>query len=111
MLLRPRWTPRLAEIKAGPVERLVVALADDILEGRLTGGDRLHAHRDLAWALGIGVGTVTKAYAVLERRGLIRSIKGSGTFVYPSPNLDVPGQCHSGSGASRFKCAVRHRAG
>lgn len=81
MLLQSRWTPRLADIKAGPVERLVVALADDILEGRLTGGDRLHAHRELSWALGIGVGTVTKAYTILERRGLVRSVKGSGTFV------------------------------
>lgn len=76
-----RWTPRLADIKASPAERLVAALSEDILAGRLAGGDRLQAHRDLAWILGIGVGTVTKAYAVLERRGLIRSVKGSGTFV------------------------------
>lgn len=29
----------------------------------------------------MGVGTVTKAYASLERRGLVRSVKGRGMFV------------------------------
>jgi len=81
MLLQSPWSPRLADIEANTAERLVLALADDIIEGRLTGGDRLPAHRDLALKLGIGLGTVTKAYAALERRGLTRSIKGRGTFV------------------------------
>lgn len=81
MLLQSPWSPRLADIEANTTERLVLALADDIVEGRLTGGDRLPAHRDLAVKLGIGLGTVTKAYAALERRGLTRSIKGRGTFV------------------------------
>ncbi|MDH7803907.1 MULTISPECIES: PLP-dependent aminotransferase family protein [unclassified Rhizobium] len=81
MLLQSPWVPRLADIEANATERLVLALADDIIEGRLTGGARLPAHRDLAWKLGVGLGTVTKAYAVLERRGLTRSVKGRGTFV------------------------------
>lgn len=81
MLLQSPWAPRLANIEANATERLVLALADDIIEGRLTGGDRLPAHRDLAWKLGLGLGTVTKAYAALERRGLTRSVKGRGTFV------------------------------
>ncbi|WP_460116299.1 aminotransferase-like domain-containing protein [Pseudomonas sp. H2_D02] len=81
MRLQSPWIPRLADIEASVAERLVLALADDIIEGRLKGGDRLPAHRDLAWQLQIGLGTVTKAYAVLERRGLVRSIKGRGMFV------------------------------
>lgn len=75
------WISRLAEGAGSPSDRLVAALADDILGGRLDSGDRLPAHRDLADTLGIGVGTVTKAYGILERRGLVRSVKGSGTFV------------------------------
>ncbi|MEW7000130.1 PLP-dependent aminotransferase family protein [Serratia ureilytica] len=58
-----------------------MALGDDIIEGKLQGGDRLPAHRTLAWQLEIGLGTVTKAYAILERRGLVRSVKGRGMFV------------------------------
>jgi DNA-binding transcriptional MocR family regulator len=81
MLRQSPWTPRLADVEASTAERLVQALADDIIEGRLKGGDRLPAHRDLAWKLGIGLGTVTKAYAALDRRGLTRSVKGRGTFV------------------------------
>lgn len=81
MLLQSPWQPRLADGAGPPSERLVAALADDIIEGRLEAAARLPAHRDLAWDLKIGVGTVTKAYAVLERRGLIRSVKGRGTFV------------------------------
>lgn len=81
MLLQSPWTPRLASTGQNAAERLSLALADDIIEGRLAGGDRLPAHRDLAKSLQIGLGTVTKAYAILERRGLTRSVKGRGTFV------------------------------
>lgn len=81
MLLRSPWIPRLASAAGNASERLALALTDDIVEGRLAGGDRLPAHRDLAKTLQIGLGTVTKAYAVLERRGLTRSVKGRGTFV------------------------------
>lgn len=81
MLLQSPWRPYLSEQPGSPSEKLMMALADDILEGRLEAGARLPAHRDLAWDLKIGVGTVTKAYAVLERRGLTRSVKGRGTFV------------------------------
>lgn len=81
MLLQSPWVPHLADHAGSPSERLISALAADIVEGRLEAGARLPAHRDLAWSLKIGVGTVTKAYAVLERRGLTRSVKGRGTFV------------------------------
>ena len=81
MLQQSPWQAHLSEQPGSPAEKLVRALAGDILEGRLEAGARLPAHRDLAWSLKIGVGTVTKAYAVLERRGLTRSVKGRGTFV------------------------------
>lgn len=81
MRLASPWKPRLAEGTALPYERLVAALADDIAEGSLTHGARLPPHRELAYQLGIGIGTVTKAYAVLERRGLVQSERGRGMFV------------------------------
>lgn len=40
-------------------------------------------HRELASRLGIGVGTVTKAYAEAERLGFLTSAVGRGTFVAP----------------------------
>lgn len=81
MRLISPWTPRLAEAAGPPYERLVTALADDIAEGGIPCGARLPPHRELAYQLGIGLGTVTKAYAVLERRGLVQSVRGRGMFV------------------------------
>lgn len=81
MRLRSPWVARLLDTPGSPAERLVGALSEDILEHRLEAGDRLPAHRDLAHRLGIGLGTVTKAYGALERRGLVRSVNGRGTFV------------------------------
>jgi len=39
-------------------------------------------HRDLAWDMKCSVGTVTRAYAELERRGVIYGQVGRGTYVY-----------------------------
>lgn len=73
--------PRLAALAGTPAERLAAALADDIASGALEPGARLPAHRDLAGALDIGLGSVTKAFAALERRGLVVGEKGRGCFV------------------------------
>lgn len=67
---------------AGPLYRAIAdRLAEDIAGERLSAGDRLPTHRDLADQLGMTVGTVTRAYAEAERRGLVRGEVGRGTFV------------------------------
>jgi DNA-binding transcriptional MocR family regulator len=75
-------------------EALADALARDIAEGVLTPGTRLPTQRDLADRLGVSLGTVTRAYTLAERRGLIRGETGRGTFVGPpGPGLvDAAGQ-------------------
>ena len=60
---------------------IVSALAEEIAARGLRPGDRLPTHRDLARRLGVTVGTVTRAYAEAERRGLLRGEVGRGTFV------------------------------
>ncbi|ANJ28478.1 PLP-dependent aminotransferase family protein [Agromyces aureus] len=75
------WSPRLADAGAPTSERLVTALAEDILDGVVAEGERLPAHRALAEELGVALGTVTKAYAELGLRGLVRGTHGRGTFV------------------------------
>ena len=74
------WPPRLAASGGSPAERLITALAEDIVDGTVPSGARLPAHRALATSLGISTGTVTKAYAALERRGLVRGSHGRGMF-------------------------------
>jgi DNA-binding transcriptional MocR family regulator len=67
---------------ARPVYRAIAAsLADDIRQGRLAPGSRLPTHRELAAALGVTVGTASRAYAQAHRWGIIDSRVGRGTFV------------------------------
>jgi DNA-binding transcriptional MocR family regulator len=75
------WTPILTEDDAPIYQRLVRALARDVAAGVLSPGARLPAQRDLAFQLGLGVGTVTKAYTEAERRGLLAGHVGRGSFV------------------------------
>ena len=75
------WTPLIAEAAGPRYLAIAEALAADIAEGRLKPGDRLPTHRDLAWHLGVTVGTVSRAYAEAERRGLTSGEVGRGTFV------------------------------
>ncbi|GAB3064938.1 PLP-dependent aminotransferase family protein [Intrasporangium mesophilum] len=52
-----------------------------ILDGRLAGGDRLPASRELAGRLSVARGTVTAAYDRLLAEDLLVSRPGAGTFV------------------------------
>lgn len=75
------WEPRLKE-GSGPIyERLAEAIQRDVASGALTDGTRLPPHRELARRLGVGLGTVTKAYALAEQRGLLSGHVGRGSFV------------------------------
>ena len=75
------WTPQLDEASGARYLAIADALARDISGGKLKAGDRLPTHRDLAWHLGVTVGTVSRAYAEAERRGLTSGEVGRGTFV------------------------------
>ncbi|MEM7223877.1 MAG: PLP-dependent aminotransferase family protein [Pseudomonadota bacterium] len=75
------WLPDL-QSQSGPRYKAIVAcLAKDVAAGRLSPGTRLPTHRDLAWQLGVTVGTITRAYAEAEKRGLVLGEVGRGTFV------------------------------
>ena len=70
------------------------ALAADVAQGRLKPAARLPTHRDLAFRLGVTIGTVSRAYGEAERRGLIYGEVGRGTFVRertPSVPPDLSG--------------------
>ena len=75
------WTPRIDEIAGPRYLAIAEALARDVQAGRLVPGSQLPTHRDLAERLGVTVGTVSRAYAEAERRGLTQGEIGRGTFV------------------------------
>jgi DNA-binding transcriptional MocR family regulator len=60
-------------------------LAADIDRGGLARGARLPTQRALADEIGVGIGTVTRAYAEAEARGLIEAVVGRGSFVARTP--------------------------
>ena len=75
------WVPSIQSGADPLYQRLFLALERDIAAGVLVPGARLPTHRDLAHRLDVSVGTATRAYAEAERRGLIVSHVGRGSFV------------------------------
>jgi len=75
------WRPELAGSPSPLYLGIAQSLATDVARGELSPGDRLPPQRELADALGISLGTVTRAYAEAERRGLVRGLGRRGTIV------------------------------
>ena len=75
------WRPQIGDGEAPAYQRIVEALAADIARGALVAGARLPTQRALAHRLGLGIGTVTRAYAEAGQRGLIDGVVGRGSFV------------------------------
>ena len=75
------WVPSLASLPGPRYLAFVAALEADIGAGRVKPGMRLLPQRDMAQRLDLSVGTISKAYAEAEQRGLISGEVGRGTFV------------------------------
>src|SRR6185437_1769142 len=75
------WRPEIGGGDAPAYQRIVEALEGDIARGALTPGARLPTQRALAHRLGLGIGTVTRAYTEAGQRGLIGGVVGRGSFV------------------------------
>ena len=75
------WVPTLVSIQGPRYLAFVLALEADIASGRVKPGMRLLPQRDMAQRLDLSVGTISKAYAEAEQRGLISGEVGRGTFV------------------------------
>ena len=85
-------TPGLTTAEGPVYARIVEALAADIDRGELAGGARLPTQRALAEAVGVGIGTVTRAYAEAEARGLIDAVVGQGAASISSCATDCAGR-------------------
>ena len=62
-------------------EQLVSRIEELLMAGYFLPGAQLPSVRQLACDLSINPNTIQRAYAELERRGLIYSIKGRGSFI------------------------------
>ena len=74
------WVPELDRSK--PLYLAIAdALAQDVASGVLNKGQRLPPQRDLAWKLGVTLGTITRAYKEAEGRGLLSGEVGRGSYI------------------------------
>lgn len=67
-------------------EQLIENISKMVLTGVFSPNEPIPSVRQLASELGINPNTIHKAYLELERRGIIYSVKGRGSFV--SENID-----------------------
>ncbi len=75
------WLPDLRE-GSGPLYlRLANRIEDDIGSGALPSGAKLPPQRNLAFDIGVTIGTVGRAYALARERGLVSGEVGRGTYI------------------------------
>ena len=84
------WLPDIDHRKGAKYLRIADAIDDAIQEGELTPDTKLPPMRNLAYDLGVTLGTVSRAYQEAERRGLVGGEVGRGTYIkgngrYPQP--------------------------
>jgi DNA-binding transcriptional MocR family regulator len=75
------WQPDIGS-RSGPRYRAIAeALIEDVQSGRLPVGSRLPSQRRLAYRIGVTVGTVSRAYAEVQRLGVIDGQIGRGSYI------------------------------
>lgn len=78
------WKPDKKALKRPFYQSIAVLLEQDIANGFLAPGTKLPPQRELADFLDLNFTTITRAYTLCERKGLIYAVTGSGTFVAPN---------------------------
>ncbi|MEH7532017.1 PLP-dependent aminotransferase family protein [Priestia megaterium] len=78
------WKPEKKVLKRPFYESIAALLEQDIINGYLAPGTKLPPQRELADFLDLNFTTITRAYKVCEKKGLIYAVTGKGTFVAPN---------------------------
>ncbi|MCV0397110.1 MAG: PLP-dependent aminotransferase family protein [Rhizobiaceae bacterium] len=83
------WLPDIGKGDGPLYVRLADRIERDIETGALAPGTKLPPQRNLAFDIGVTVGTVGRAYAIVRERGLVNGEVGRGTFVRNGDAADV----------------------
>jgi len=75
------WIPDISQADGPRYLAIAQAIAAAIETGELAPEEKLPTHRELAYQLGVTVGTITRAYKEAERQGHLIGEVGRGTFV------------------------------
>ncbi|MCK8045365.1 PLP-dependent aminotransferase family protein [Shewanella sp. 1CM18E] len=81
------WTPSLVRYSGAKYKQIASAAEDAISSGELLPNSKLPPQRQLADNLSVTIGTITRAYALLEQRGYVYAKVGAGTFVKASQSM------------------------
>src|SRR5262245_47412167 len=81
IVMMTSWLPDLSEGSGPLYQRLAERIEESIADGTLPAGAKLPPQRDLAYDIGVTIGTVGRAYALVRERGLVSGEVGRGTFV------------------------------
>ena len=75
------WLPNMSQGSGPLYVRLAERIEEAIASGTLPAGTKLPPQRDLAFDIGVTIGTVGRAYTLVRERGLVSGEVGRGTFV------------------------------
>ncbi|NCU33582.1 MAG: GntR family transcriptional regulator, partial [Candidatus Moranbacteria bacterium] len=75
------WLPDRTSLFAPLYISLAEQLEGDIQRGKLANNTKLPPQRELADYLDVSLSTVTRAYLLCAKKGLVRGRTGSGTYV------------------------------
>lgn len=89
-------------------EQIINQVEEQILTGLLNSGDKMPSVRSLSVSLSINPNTIQKAYTELDRKKLIVTVPGKGSFISHEA-LDILG-ASSREKMPEFKQAVRELA-
>jgi DNA-binding transcriptional MocR family regulator len=81
IVMMTSWLPDLSHGSGPLYVRLAERIEESIADGTLAAGAKLPPQRDLAYDIGVTIGTVGRAYALVRERGLVSGEVGRGTFV------------------------------
>lgn len=84
------WQPDISGRNGPRYRALAEAIIHAIETGDLPVGSRLPPQRELAYALGVTVGTVGRAYQLVVERGLLSAEVGRGSFVRGRSQGEAP---------------------
>ncbi len=96
------WTPDISQAEGPKYLAIANAISVAISDGQLPPGAKLPPQRNLAYDLGVTLGTITRAYQEATRRGYVDGEVGRGTYVL--------GPAHSRSSAGSFMSATANQS-
>src|SRR3954465_6226523 len=81
IVMMTNWLPNMSHGSGPLYVRLAERIEEAIADGTLPAGAKLPPQRDLAFDIGVTIGTVGRAYTLVRERGLVSGEVGRGTFV------------------------------